>query len=129
MMSEEEIQKAWDACETDTERDALIRSTGDDFKNEGRGVMDAETLETILRFCDIAVQTTLTSLARSLNDPRSPLRALDAEMMLRIARNPPPIVRESVFNMLDMMGLTIGDPDADPEMTDAALTAILDGEA
>lgn len=128
-MSEEEIQKAWDACETDTERDALIRSTGDDFKNEGRGVMDAETLETILRFCDIAVQTTLTSLARSLNDPRSPLRALDAEMMLRIARNPPPIVRESVFNMLDMMGLTIGDPDADPEMTDAALTAILDGEA
>lgn len=128
-MSEEEIQKAWDACETDTERDALIRSTGDDFKNEGRGVMDAETLETILRFCDIAVQTTLTSLARSLSHPRSPLRALDAEMMLRIARNPPPIVRESVFNMLDMMGLTIGDPDADPEMTDAALSAILDGEA
>jgi hypothetical protein len=129
MMNEQELQAALDACNSTEEREALIRKTGDAFKAEGLGTMDAGTLEMILSFCDMAVQTTLLTLAKGLAHPASAIRSLDADMMLRLAKNPPPVVREAVFQMLDMMGLEVGDPDGDPEMTDAALTAILDGES
>jgi hypothetical protein len=129
-MSDEELQEAYDACKTDAEREAVIRKVGEEFADEGGNrTMDAETLELILSFCDIAVQTTLMTLAQGLTHPASNVKALDAEMMVRLAKNPPPVVRDAVFGMIDMMGLTVGDPDADPEMTDAALTAILNGEA
>jgi hypothetical protein len=129
MMSEEEIQKAYEACTTDEERDVFAKKVGDDFKAEGGGVMDAETLEMILSFCDIAVKTTLLTLAKGLDHPRSNVRSLDADMLAQISMNPPDVVRASVFSMIDKMGLTVGDPNADPEMTDAALAAILDGGA
>lgn len=128
-MSEKDFEEAFNKCETQEEREALIRSTGEMFKAEGQGVMDAETLEIILQFCDVAVQTVLISIAKGLAHPDSTIREIDATMMGELAANPPPVVRESVFSMIDMMGLTVGDPDADPTMTDAALTAILDGKA
>ena len=58
--------------------------------------------------------------------PDSVIQELDAMQMFEIAKDPPPVVRETVFDMIDKMGLEIGNPFADPQMTDAALTAILD---
>jgi hypothetical protein len=129
MMSEDEVQTAFDACTTDEERETLARKVGDEFKAEGHGVMDADTLEVILRFCDVAVRTCLTVIAQGLANPSSSVHSIDASMMLQLAQDPPNVVRDCVFGMIDSMGLTVGDPSADPEMTDAALTAMLDGEA
>ena len=129
MMSEDEVQTAFDACTTDEERETLARKVGDEFKQEGHGVMDADTLEVILRFCDIAVKTCLTVIAKGLAHPDSSIRSIDASLMSQLAQDPPDVVRDAVFGMIDSMGLTVGDPSADPGMTDAALTAILDGEA
>jgi hypothetical protein len=129
MMSESEIQKAFNACTTDEERMELARKVGDEFKEKGEGVMDASTLEVILSFCDISVKACLTVIAKGLAHPASTIRSIDADLMSQLAENPPDVVREAVFGMIDAMGLTVGDPTADPEMTDAALTAILDGEA
>ncbi len=122
-----EFEEAFLACNSQEERDELIKGAGDQFRTEGAGIMDAETLEIILSFCDIAVKTVLTTLAQALAHPESALREIDAHQMMELAHNPPPIVRETVFEMIDKMGLEIGDPFADPNMTDAALTAILDG--
>jgi len=129
MMSDKELQEAYDACTTDEERAAVIRRTGDEFRAEGRGTMDAETLELILSFCDIAVKTVLLAIAQGLAHPDSNINTLDSQHMARLAVDPPPVVRQSVFRMIDMMGLDVGDPDANPEDVDAALSAILDGEA
>ena len=124
--SEKEFEEAFLACNSKEERDALIGSVGESFHADGRGVMDAETLEIILSFCDIAVKTVLTTLAGALAHPDSVIQELDAMQMFEIAKDPPPVVRETVFDMIDKMGLEIGNPFADPQMTDAALTAILD---
>jgi hypothetical protein len=123
---EKEFEEAFLACNSREERDALIKGVGKQFHDEGSGIMDAETLEIVLAFCDIAVKTVLTTLAGALAHPESAIQELDAHQMMEIAKDPPPIVRETVFEMIDRMGLEIGDPFADPEMTDAALTAILD---
>jgi hypothetical protein len=129
MMSEEEAKEAYDACTTDEERKDVIRELGDQMSEAGDGVLDADTLEIILKFCEVAVKTTLLNLAKGLDHPDSEIRYIDAEMMFKISIDPPPIARESVFKMVDMMGLTIGDPNATPEATDAALAAMLDGES
>ena len=124
--SEEEFDKAFAACKTRAEREALMAEIGADFRSQGQGIMDGETLEIVLMFCDVAVKTVLATLAGALAHPDSDLKALDSRMLSELSQNPPPVVRDAVFKMIDIMGLDIGDPFADPQMTDAALTAILD---